>query len=334
MNKSFAFCVLAYNHSKYIIEHLESIKFLVVNYGGNREIHLVLSDDGSSDGTRELINLWLAENEGLFFKEVKIFNELNLGTCECLIRIAKQVEAQYCKITAGDDVYTSEDIFAFADEKMSAVDLVSGIPLRLYEGQVKKSRFECFNYAASDLIYAKKNMDERLSDVSIINAPNLFYPVRYLKDSNVIDYLKDFDVVEDLPLQSSIARGGFGAAIVSTYVTLVLYRRTAGSTVIVENDRFVRDQLRSFDRFIEYFSSKGDRLRVALIKNRMMAFVSRSRFVKLVFNLSYYIYALRVLGRIVPILNVYYAFKPDLKNHQAHYNKIKEASIIFFEGRR
>ena len=35
ITEKFTFCVLAYNHSQFIVEHLESIKLQVLNYGKN-----------------------------------------------------------------------------------------------------------------------------------------------------------------------------------------------------------------------------------------------------------------------------------------------------------
>ena len=45
MIKEFTFCVLAYNHSQFILDHLESIKFQVLNYGKNIECSLIINDE-------------------------------------------------------------------------------------------------------------------------------------------------------------------------------------------------------------------------------------------------------------------------------------------------
>lgn len=66
----FTFCVLSYNHEKYILETLESIKFLVKNYGGKLKINLIIGDDCSDDNTAAIIDFWLQKNRVLFYKIV------------------------------------------------------------------------------------------------------------------------------------------------------------------------------------------------------------------------------------------------------------------------
>ncbi|WP_151798774.1 hypothetical protein [Acinetobacter bereziniae] len=69
--KSFSFLILAFNHEKYIIEHLESIKFLVEMHAENIEVDLIINDDKSTDDTVFLINQWLQLNDILFINVVK-----------------------------------------------------------------------------------------------------------------------------------------------------------------------------------------------------------------------------------------------------------------------
>ena len=45
----FVFVTLTFNHEKYIIEHLESIKYQVENYGQKFSTKIVINDDCSSD---------------------------------------------------------------------------------------------------------------------------------------------------------------------------------------------------------------------------------------------------------------------------------------------
>ena len=72
--QSFAFCVLAYNHEKYIVEHLESIKYLIEVHGAGIDFQIIVNDDCSTDKTLLLINLWLEKHRELFADIIKIYN--------------------------------------------------------------------------------------------------------------------------------------------------------------------------------------------------------------------------------------------------------------------
>ena len=54
-SKSFAFLVLCHNQEDYIIEHLESIKYLSLKYGDNIDIDIIINDDFSNDSSPKLI---------------------------------------------------------------------------------------------------------------------------------------------------------------------------------------------------------------------------------------------------------------------------------------
>ena len=109
--KTFSFIVLTFNHEDYIIEHLESIKYQVQRFGEAFDVSIIINDDCSSDKTKELVEKWLSVNHDLFFQISKLFNEENLGTCKSLCNAIDKLDSQYCKMTAGDDVYSSENIF-------------------------------------------------------------------------------------------------------------------------------------------------------------------------------------------------------------------------------
>jgi len=248
--KSFTFCVLTFNHELYVVEHLESIKYLVENYAQEIECEIIINDDASTDDTTTRIDLWLLKNKGLFSKVKTIFNEQNLGTCASVINIVHAVNTEDCKITAADDIYSYINIFDFVSNN-SGYSLLSGIPIRLVDTKISVNRFECFNYFASDVIYERKSFFDRITNLSIVNAPNIFYSTRHLKDASVLNFLEGYDVVEDWPLQIAIAKEDGGSALRSTSTPIVYYRRTNNSTYMVASSRFVKDQLKVLDFLID-----------------------------------------------------------------------------------
>ena len=322
MISDFTFCILAYNHSSYILEHLESIKYQVVKYGSGIQCKLIVSDDSSKDNTVKIVNDWLEENSEVFDEVVTLFNPKNIGTCQSVKNIVANLTTKHCKITASDDVYTHQNIFNFV-EHHSGYSLVSGLPVRLVDGKVQVSFFEVFNYIASDYIYRKEPLIERLSSLSIVNAPNLFYSMRYLKDDKIVDFLDDYDVVEDWPLQVSIAGQDPLSNLDSTYTPLVFYRRTIQSTYLIDNGRFSQDQLKMFDYLIDRYKRKGDGLKVLLLQNRKNLFSSKFKISKLIFNVSKYQYFCRVLLSLPMIVCQYRKVKVDLAEYQRFYDGIR-----------
>lgn len=323
---NFTFCVLTYNHSDYIIEHLESIKYQVKKYGRGVDCSLIINDDASKDDTVIKIEGWLVKNSKLFKSVKKIVNNANVGTCQSVINIVKALDTDFCKITAGDDVYTFNNIFDFIS-KDTNYSLTSGIPLRVVDGVVKVSFFEVFNYFASDQIYKNEPLLKRLANLSIVNAPNLFYSVKYLRNKRVLEFLKRFDVVEDLPLQVAIAEADSQSKLVSTKVPIVFYRRTPGSAYLVASKRFNNDQVKMFEYLIDLHSKRGQNFQVFLLKNRKYLFISKQNPLKALLNFSKYIYLFKLVYHLPSIIREYRNFKLNLKDYQAYFEEVRLASV-------
>jgi len=321
MIKEFTFCVLAYNHSQFILDHLESIKFQVLNYGKNIECSLIINDDASKDDTVDIVERWLSKNNMLFKHISKTYNEGNLGTCEAVVNFSNKLQTKYFKITAGDDVYSSTNIFQFVSEN-DEYSLLSGIPLRLVDGVISISFFEVFNYLASNYIYKNKTLIDRLSNVSIVNAPNLFYSETYLKNPKIIQFLKRFDLVEDWPLQIAIAINDKFSNLFSSNTNIVLYRRTSGSAYLVASSRVEKDNLKVFDYLIDYYKNLNRPFRVMMLKNRRYLFHKKSFILKSFFNVQRFVYFFNIIYYIPKIIKSYFSLRLNVKKEQVHYNKI------------
>lgn len=101
----FTFLTVSYNQENFIIEHLESIKYQIEKYAHGREIHFILSDDGSKDRTILFARKWLENNPGLF-KQVRILESSeNKGIVFNYLRGINAVVTEKFKCTAADDIY-------------------------------------------------------------------------------------------------------------------------------------------------------------------------------------------------------------------------------------
>ncbi len=324
--KRFSFCILTYNHENYIIEHLESIKYLICNYGRGITIQIIINDDCSTDATRCLIDKWIDINSNLFSDVIKLYNEKNIGTCQSVLNIFSKVEAEYFKLTAGDDVYSFENLFTIAPLTDSFA-LVSGIPLDLTDSILSEKKQDIFNIIASYIIYKDRPMLERFKGLSNNNAPNLFYSKRFL-NYKVCSFVSMFKLVEDWPLQIAIAKNYPLEKFSLVKKVLVYYRRTSGSIFIIANNIFLDDKSRIFRWLIE---DEKSILRKIILKNRLFCLLVKNNFYRRILNISLYFYVLKFILNIFKIKTEMATFDSKLDEHKKHYQSINYLSKKFID---
>jgi glycosyltransferase involved in cell wall biosynthesis len=322
---SFAFLVLAYNHQKYILEHLESIKYLVLTHGLGVDVDLIVNDDCSSDQTRSLIDKWLSVN-ALNFRNIKtIYNSKNIGTCKSLNNMLANMAADRCKITAGDDVYSYENIFELTKNK-SNIAMIFGRTLHLMGDKISLNRVSSTLSTATQIIYDEDSIIHRFKHLSYNNAPNLFYATECLLSPKVRAYLHRFDVVEDWPLQVAIAREFTNHRISLINNVIVYYRRTTGSTYIVENDRFTKDKIRLYSDLITNEAEFTERLRLLI---RRFCFKTKSPWINKIANIDFYIFTMNCVINMFKIIDGERNFSHHISDHQQHYFEIQMRASAF-----
>ncbi len=323
--RSFSFLVLAYNHEKYIIEHLESIKYLVNTHGGNINVDLIINDDASKDLTAKLITEWLRVNQDIFRKTYFLRNKENIGTCHSICNMLEYISADAVKLTAGDDVYSFENIFDVAFS-CNAYTIISGIPLDLTDGILSENKIDTFNSVACDVIYKNVSLTHRYKHLSYNNAPNIIYPIEFLQEPSTKEFLKKYDVVEDWPLQIAFSTRYPQAQHELKKTVLVYYRRTLGSTYIVANKRFIEDKIKVYDYLLSIELNVIERFRLSI---RKWCFVKSNKILNKLLNIDFYCYVINVFLHFYKIFKV--AKNTDMKliEHDLFYKKIKAASRDF-----
>jgi len=131
--------VPSYNHEKYVIECLESIKGL-----SYPRLELILSDDGSSDATYNLAEQWVRENSSRFERAIVVKQPKNLGVVRNLQFLFDQAHGEYLSYIASDDTYlefaVTERLAVFIENPN--VDGVFGNAQQISaSGEVLKSEF-------------------------------------------------------------------------------------------------------------------------------------------------------------------------------------------------
>jgi Glycosyl transferase family 2 len=315
---SFTFIVLTYNHSRYILEHLESIKYLIENFGNGIAVEIIVTDDASRDDTVALSKFWLNKNSYLFKKTTILSDGINRGTCKNLTRALGHLATDYCKITAGDDVYSYENLF-FESKKLDGNHILSGLPLNLVDGTIDSTRFELFNLFATNSIYEKSPYLTRLKKINFFNSPSIMYTASALLNNDITSFVDQYSVTEDYPLQIRMAELYEPLKFVQVDKVFIYYRRTANSTYLVKNTEFTRDKLAIFNYLIQ---TEPNIFAKQLLRNRFFCSNTENRYLKRVFNLNIYLYGFSVLNNIAHIMKKIKKFDPQLDKHQNHYDAI------------
>lgn len=95
MKNRISIIVVCYNHSKYVIDCLESI--LHQTY---KNIQLLIVDDCSTDNSVEVISDWVQKNK---YECTKIFQKENIGLIRNLNSCFEMIEGDFVRIIAADD---------------------------------------------------------------------------------------------------------------------------------------------------------------------------------------------------------------------------------------
>jgi glycosyltransferase involved in cell wall biosynthesis len=326
--RSFAFVVITFNHQDYILEHLESIKYLVQTHGSGWDVDLIVNDDASRDQTCTLVDRWLAIHSTTFRHVKTIYNPKNLGTCASVNNALSYLVADRCKLTAGDDVYSFENIFeltAYAGDTA----MVSGRALYLLGDELGVDRLANILATATQEIYQDDSLLHRFKHLSYNNAPNLLYATECLLNPKVRDFLQRFDVVEDWPLQVAIAREYPKHRLALIDQVLVYYRRTPGSTYIVANQRFVKDKLKLYTDLIQNEVSAWERLR---LKSRRYCFKLQNRWANKLLNLDWYIYLASCAHKVYNIYQRENSLNLHSEMHRQHYARVRLAALQFLSA--
>lgn len=192
----FTFVTITYNHERFIIQHLESIKYQIITYGKENKYQLVVSDDCSIDNTISLVNIWI-KNNGYLFSDIKILiNKRNIGTCKNYTKAIKSINGDYFKALAGDDVFAKDNIFE-AVKLLKNYDIVITIIAPFNEDGLDKNKqiysriYTMYSFTSTDYLKLSKNL------VPIPMTPGIFIR-KELYTESVLEFINQFVLVEDL----------------------------------------------------------------------------------------------------------------------------------------
>ena len=206
----FSFGIMTYNSERYILETLNSIKYQIVNFGNDRSIQLVVSDDGSTDKTMEYVNVWTQNNRDLFSEIEIMISDVNEGVVLNYEKTFSKIKSDLFHIIAGDDLYSSINIFSLFDT-LGERECISSFPLCI-DSQGKfifvKDRMERLAFARR----FHQNDPEWLLKKQTIFGCYIFTPATIFRKSlftnEVSNQVKQYTMFEDDPKWCAFLRDG------------------------------------------------------------------------------------------------------------------------------
>lgn len=314
----FTFVVITYNHEAYVLEHLESIAYQIREHGRGCSFQLIIADDASKDQTLALTRHWVDQHATLF-DDVQIHTQpTNRGTCHNYTKVWPHVRGDLCKLTAGDDVYSCENLIA-EWRRLKHHDMSSGYPLHLIDDHLSWPTFFNANMVISNRIYGRGNYMKRLLGVSFNHTPSIMFSTKVLRDSVIQDFVQQFSVTEDYPMHVKMAERFAPLSFVQSPLVHIYYRRTAGSTYLVRSTAFDKDKVEIFSYLKEHVAHGVERI---LMSNRMYCYRQTSKWARRLLNLNYLVYGIRAAFNCIGILRDLSQLKPELEKHRAHYQAI------------
>lgn len=195
---TFTFVSLSYNHQYFIIEHLESIKQLIVQYGNKIEVDYILADDCSTDKTLEIASNWLDNNRELFRHVLVLDKTQNVGVVRNMLDAVKHVKTKEFKFLAGDDKFRDKNIFSLYENMNNQLIITPVNPFGdIDEKIVKNTRTTfCLIYSLNTASKIRK----MIKCENFLPAPGVFIPGDFFRDNKFQSFLLQFRNIDDYPM--------------------------------------------------------------------------------------------------------------------------------------
>lgn len=197
--EGFTFGVLCYNQERFIVEHLESIKYQIENYGEDYNVNLIISDDCSTDRTVDIASKWIERNKNLFNSVEILCPKKNQGIVKNITRLLCAVKDVRFKILAGDDLYYKNNIFLINND--CDISLTHTIKFKGSSIDISEELY-IFKYL---LIANNLGMlvNDYLQYFCCVESPGVFFSKKFL-NQELFDELKPYTWIEDVPMWKCI----------------------------------------------------------------------------------------------------------------------------------
>lgn len=193
--------VLSYHAEATIEDTLNSVLEQSLGAGN---IDLVISDDGSADGTGAVIEAWLEKNAAHFHKATAILNKLNGGVSRNCNVAWKACSGEWIKTIGADDILAKDCLSAYMDYVGHRSDCDAVFAKMKWFGAIDRVTPEPSQLPFFDLTAVQQHRVLRFGSFN-------FAPTSFLRRSALasVGYADEkFRNIEDLPLWLKLTRHG------------------------------------------------------------------------------------------------------------------------------
>lgn len=244
----FTIVVVCYNQQVYILEALESIKYQIENYLGERSIQLVISDDGSSDDTPKKIKRWLEGNNNIFGQVDLLLAEKNQGTCKNEARALRKIKGKHFFCMAGDDIFANVDIFSQL-ELCGDYDVVAhpAIFMKDYEILSDRKMYRGYCWAA---FQNERTIRKQTKTGCPISNGGLIG--NKLITEEALSFCEKFKLLEDQTLYLKMLEGKQEFHYAYSNIPLIVYRHSDGQVTNRNNStyKFIKEDVEKLTRYL------------------------------------------------------------------------------------
>ena len=190
----FTFVTITYNHEKYIIEHLESIRYQIENFSEGKKMNLIISDDGSMDDTMLFAQKWVERNRFLFSEVELLTSEKNQGIIKNYLRATAAIKTPAYKLLAGDDLYYKNNIFEII-EALKEKEIIF-TPALNFDGDTVWNSQDMNRLLT---LKTPKQIKKVLKFQNPFNTPGAFYSTALIQEDGLRAFISKYTWIEDLP---------------------------------------------------------------------------------------------------------------------------------------
>ena len=190
----FTFVTITYNHEKYIIEHLESIRYQIENFSEGKKMNLIISDDGSMDDTMLFAQKWVERNRFLFSEVELLTSEKNQGIIKNYLRATAAIKTPAYKLLAGDDLYYKNNIFEII-EALKEKEIIF-TPALNFDGDTVWNSQDMNRLLT---LKTPKQIKKVLKFQNPFNTPGTFYSTALIQEDGLRAFISKYTWIEDLP---------------------------------------------------------------------------------------------------------------------------------------
>lgn len=252
--------VVSYNSSKTVVETLNSI--VLQNYCLDK-LELIISDDGSSDNTKEVVNEWLFINAKLFSKVQFVESLINKGVSSNCNIAWKKCSHDWIKTIAADDILEPNCIRENVNYIKNNKNCRIVFSRMRWFGSVNK-----VTPSPYDVRFFSKDSEyqyESLKRFSFNIAPSSFINRETLKELGYAN--EDYKTIEDLPLWLSFTRSGYKLYFLN--VITVNYR--VSESISMSDTKFINT------RFLEDLISINEDYALPFFKSPITEIIRREQ---------------------------------------------------------